>query len=139
LFPKAQGHTGYKTYTAGTVTNHLTFLGLAHWILCDGSVTKGGGVTLHTSGFSLAEVEQMKEELRQKWNLKVTIHKKLKKDKKNYYYTIYIAKASYEYLMQQQVIYNTIKRVPSLRHKRRPSKGFGFKSSSGCLAARTNQ
>lgn len=94
-------------------------MGLAHWILNDGSVYKNGGITLHTCSFTRAETEQIKLELEQKWNLKYTIHNKLNRKLNKYYYTIYIGKASYDWLMTQPVIFDTIKAIPFLAHKRR--------------------
>ena len=59
---------GVKVITAGLITNHLTPLGLAYWIMCDGSLD-GNTMILHTQSFTKEEIIILSSELNTKFNL----------------------------------------------------------------------
>lgn len=69
---------GVKVIKTGLILNHLTPLGLAFWIMCDGSLDKNKKtLILHTQSFTKAENYLLSRELNQKFgfNSKVIEHK----------------------------------------------------------------
>lgn len=66
-----------KTIQPGLIKNYINELGLAYWIIGDGSLGKDGSLILHTQSFSQSENEMISEELNEKFNLssKVIQHK----------------------------------------------------------------
>ncbi|WP_460918637.1 LAGLIDADG endonuclease, partial [Pseudoxanthomonas sangjuensis] len=67
---------GKKVILEGLILNHLTDVGLAYWIMCDGSLD-GRIMILHTQGFTLEENNIISNELNIKFgfNTKVVPHK----------------------------------------------------------------
>lgn len=62
--------TNMKSYTPGTITEHLCEIGLRYWIFDDGSLDKKGNhYTLHTERYTLEEIEAMCAELNNKFHL----------------------------------------------------------------------
>ena len=68
--------------------NNINELGLAYWIMGDGSLGKDGSLILHTQSFTKLENEMLSKELNDKFNLnsKVIQHKEL-------YYVIHIPRS----------------------------------------------
>lgn len=69
---------GKKVIQKGLITNHLTDIGLAYWIMSDGSLQKDKKtLILHTQGFTFQENEILSIELNAKFgfNSKVIPHK----------------------------------------------------------------
>lgn len=69
-----------KTIRSGIITNHLDTIGLAYWIIGDGSLHREGRVlTLHTQGFSWDKNNILSSELNAKFgfNTKVVAHKNI--------------------------------------------------------------
>lgn len=61
---------GKKSIRPGLITNHLTDLGLTHWIMDDGSLQNDKkSLILHTQSYTKAEVEQLASELNSKFKL----------------------------------------------------------------------
>lgn len=64
------GSNGLKIIMPGLVRDHLTALGLAYWVMGDGSLDRGARVlTLHTQGFTKEENETLSSELNAKFSL----------------------------------------------------------------------
>lgn len=77
---------GVKTILPGLVTNHLSGLGLAYWVMSDGSLAKDlQSMILHTQSFTLEENTLLSTELNDKFGLhsRVILHKEK-------YYVIFI-------------------------------------------------
>jgi hypothetical protein len=68
---------GSKTIQKGLISDNLTVLGLAYWVMGDGSLSKNGIMTLHTQSYSQAENLTLTKELNSLFgfNAKVTPHK----------------------------------------------------------------
>lgn len=70
-----------KTINPGVILNHLDEVGLAYWVIGDGSLHRERRVlTLHTQGFSHDENKMISEEL----NLKFGFKSKVVKHKNNF-------------------------------------------------------
>lgn len=67
---------GVKIVQPGLILNHLTEVGFAYLVMCDGSLS-GNSLTLHTQGFTRSENETFSNELNTKFGLssKVIFHK----------------------------------------------------------------
>lgn len=66
----------------GIILSHLTEIGLAYWIMGDGSLHREGRVlTLHTQGFTKSENDILSNEL----SLKYDFHTKVVTHKNNSY------------------------------------------------------
>lgn len=71
-----------KTISANIVKDHLTVVGLAYWIMGDGSLHREGRVlTLHTEGFIKDESTMLSDEL----NVKFGFHTKVVASKQKYH------------------------------------------------------
>lgn len=60
-----------KVVPTNLITNHLTPLGLAYWFIDDGGIlgSHSYGIQFHTQGFTIAEVDNICNELSNKFNL----------------------------------------------------------------------
>lgn len=85
----------------------INYESLAHIIMCDGSLNKGGGITLNLQNFTLKELIYFINVLKIKFNLDCTLHKSRTQ------YIVYIKTNSIRKL------YNEIKPfiIPSMRYK----------------------
>lgn len=71
---------GRKSIRPGLITNHLTGLGLAYWIMDDGSLQNDKkSMIIHTQSYTKAEVELLSSELNMKFSLssRVIPHKQV--------------------------------------------------------------
>ena len=76
LFYNTSNGVTKKTINSGTILNHLNEVGLAYWVMGDGSLHREGRVlTLHTQGFSHDENKIMSEELNLKFGFKSKVVK----------------------------------------------------------------
>lgn len=57
-----------------TIYQQLTAVGIAYWIICDGS-KQNGGLHLNVYGFDPSSVDRLLAVLREKFSLQCTIHK----------------------------------------------------------------
>lgn len=65
-----------KSINSGIIINHLNEIGLAYWVIGDGSLHREGRVlTLHTQGFSQDENKMLSEELNIKFGFKSKVVK----------------------------------------------------------------
>lgn len=89
------------------IYDYLTYEGLAHIIMSDGSHMHGGGIVLHFQNFTLKELIYLINVLKIKFNIDSTIHKHRTQ------YAIYIKKESMDrlYLLVKDYI------IPSMRYK----------------------
>lgn len=89
------------------IYDYLTYEGLAHIIMSDGSHMNGGGIVLHFQNFTLKELIYLINVLKIKFNIDSTIHKHRTQ------YAIYIKKESMDrlYLLVKDYI------IPSMRYK----------------------
>lgn len=77
---------GIKTIQPGLIINHITGLGLAYWVMSDGSLQNDHrSMILHTQSFSLDENEMLSREL----NAKFSFHSRVIAHK-NIYWVIFI-------------------------------------------------
>ena len=69
---------GKKEIFENLITKHLTPIGFAYWVMCDGSLQKSkNSIVLHTQGFTKLENLLAVKELNQKWGLscEIIVHK----------------------------------------------------------------
>lgn len=68
---------GVKTIKNGLISDHLTVIGLAYWVMGDGSLNKDKTMILHTQSYTQAENLILVNELNSKFgfNAKVVPHK----------------------------------------------------------------
>jgi len=66
-------------------------LGLAVWYMDDGSKLASGGYNIFTNSFLKEELDEIIPILSNKFNLKVTIHKRPNKKNNGMYYILYIS------------------------------------------------
>lgn len=98
-----------KCIRSGLVLHHLTPLGLAYWIMCDGSLQKDGKtLVLHTQGFHYSENVILSCELNKKFGFssRVIPHK-------HKYYVIEIPK------QDSRLVFHHVSQhmIPSMRYK----------------------
>lgn len=73
---------GVKTIQPGLVLNHINGLGLAYWVMSDGSLQNDSqSMILHTQSFTKAENEMLSNEL----NIKFGLHSRVISHKKKYW------------------------------------------------------
>jgi len=82
-----------KKIIKAEIENYLDPVAIAYWICDDGQLVKRGGITLCTDSYTLEEVELLIRILKNKYNLKCTIHTKKGLSGKEYH-RIYIGKKS---------------------------------------------
>lgn len=100
---------GVKTILPGLILEHLTGLGLAYWIMSDGSLQSDGrSMILHTQSFTERENELLSSEL----NIKFGLHSRVIPHKEKYW-VIYIP--SKDATVLHSLIYSHI--IPSFKYK----------------------
>lgn len=76
LFYNTSNGVTKKTINPGIILNHLDEVGLAYWVIGDGSLHREGRVlTLHTQGFNQDENKMISEELNLKFGFKSKVVK----------------------------------------------------------------